>query len=257
MSSATSMAARFRREIEGLRRVGRAPVKSEAVHERLLESVFLNGMTEFESFLEEMFFAAVSKKVRPGNTKPVVSLRDPKTARSLVLRPREHYLNWLPYEQSQERADQFLRDGSPFSRLGSRPAVINRLGVAMAVRNAIAHKGGSAHTRFRDATGRRYPSPGQYLAAALGKSTVCDAFLADFVRFGKALCVSDVEALKLLGPEGPFPTGKKLEPGKYKCIDCGATYALKHREAIACPVCDPPCGACGAATSRGASFQPA
>lgn len=251
------MASDLRRQINGLRKVGKSQLRPLDAYERLLESVFLNGVTEFEAFLEEFFFAAVARRVRPGGTRPVVSLRDPETARSLVLRPRESYLRWLPYHEAQERADQYLENGSPFNRLASRMSVTKRLGQAIAVRNAVAHKGGTAHQKFRDVTDRKYKSPGEYLAASLGKSTVCDAFLADFVRYGKALCVSDAEAERLLGPKGPFPTGKKLKPGHYECLSCNSIQELKHRESVACSICDPPCGACGSPTSRNAQFRPA
>jgi len=257
MPRAASMASDLRRQINGLRKVGKASVKPQSAYERLLESVFLNGVTEFESFLEEFFFAAVARRVRPGNTKPIVNLRDPETARELVLRPRERYLKWLPYDESQARADQYLVDGSPFSRLTSRPRVTRRLNQAMAVRNAIAHKGGDAHSRFLDATDRKYSSPGQYLAATLGRSTVCDAFLADFVRYGRAPCVSNSEILELLGPEGPFPAGKKLDAGRYECLDCGHVISLSRRKAVRCPTCEPPCQACGVPASGSAQFRPA
>jgi hypothetical protein len=251
------MASDLRRQINGLRKVGKSSLRPLDAYERLLESVFLNGVTEFEAFLEEFFFAAVARRIRPGETKPIVSLRDPETARSLVLRPRESYLKWLPYHEAQERADQYLANGSPFNRLTARASVTRRLGQAMAVRNAVAHKGGAAYERFHDATDRKYTSPGEYLAASLGKSTVCDAFLADFVRFGKALCVSDTEALRLLGPEGPFPAGKKLDPGRYECLGCNSIQELQRREPVACSVCDPPCQACGTPTSQAAQFRPA
>lgn len=250
------MAANLRRQIQGLRRIGKVPVKSTDARERLLESVFLNGVTEFESFLEEVFFAAVSNRVRPGTTRPIVGLRNPQTARSLILRPRENYLKWLPYEQSQERADQYLHDGWPFARLTARTGVIKRLDDTMVVRNAVAHKSGSAHRKFQDATQRKYSTPGQYLAASLGKSTVCDAFLADFVRYGKALCVSDAEASKLLGPKGPYPSGKKVPAGQYECLGCGTVYSLPRREALVCATCDLICRACGSPTSRNAEFRP-
>ena len=121
MTRATTMSDALRVEIEGLRTLGEAEQPSEKARQRLLESIFLNGITEFESFLEDIFLAAVSKQIRPGKTKTVVDFHDPDTARSLLMRPRETYLNWMPIENSLDRADQFLTSGIPFSRLGARP----------------------------------------------------------------------------------------------------------------------------------------
>src|SRR5680860_36344 len=257
MTKATAMSKGLRLEVEGLQRMARIPQTAEKPRERLLESIFLTGVTEFESFLEDVFFAAVSKKIRPGKTKPVIDFRDPKAARSLLIRPREHYLNWMPLEHSLERADQFLKKGVPFSRLGSRPFVKSRLKVATAVRNAVAHKGESARKRFDQATSGKYRSPGEYLGAKLGQGTICDGFLEDFVRFGHALCVSDAQAVRLLGPEGPYQSGTKVDPGTYVCQTCKTKHTLLRREGLACEVCDPPCATCGAPTSKRAEFQPA
>ncbi len=251
------MSNSLRVEIEGLRTLVKAKQSSESARERLLEAVFLNGMTEFETFLESIFFAAVSKKIKPGKTKPVIDFRGPDIARDLVMRPHEHYLNWMPIRYSLARADQFLEGGVPFSRLGARALVKRRLKVAMAVRNAVAHKGNSAREHFERETSGKHNSPGEYLGSKLGSGTVCDGFLEDFVRFGHALCVSDAEAEKLLGPEGPYPTGTKAEPGTYRCRNCGNDYTLTRQEPLACPSCDPPCASCGVPTSKTAEFQPA
>jgi hypothetical protein len=255
MTKAMAMSKGLRLEIEGLRRLGKVEQPSEKARQRMLESIFLNGITEFESFLEDLFLAAVSKRIRPGATKTIVNFHDPDTARSLLLRPRESYLDWMPIERSLERADKFLVDGLPFSRLGTRPNVKLRLKVASAVRNAVAHKGAGARTRFHEMTSGKYRSPGEYLSAKLGPGTVCDGFLEDFVRFGHALCVSDAEALRLLGPEGPYRAGTVVNSGKYQCAQCGSEYALNQREALACPVCDPLCTRCGSPTSRSATFN--
>jgi hypothetical protein len=249
------MSAGLRGEIEGLRQLGMVEQPSEEARERMLESIFLNGMTEFESFLEDIFLAAVCRQIRPGKTKTRVAFPDVDTARALLLRPNDSYLAWLPIHHSLDRAGQFLHDGAPFSRIGSRSWATDRLNVASAVRNAVAHKSSSARKRFEDATSARYDSPGEYLAAQLGEGSVCDGFLADFVRFGQALCVSEAEAGALLGPEDPYPTGKKLEPGAYRCSGCGTEYVLSRKGALACSVCDPPCGACGAITSQAATFR--
>jgi hypothetical protein len=251
------MSDALRREVEGLRRLGNTSQPSTKAHQRMLESIFLNGITEFEGLLENVFLAAVSKKIRPGKTKTIVDFHDPNTARSLLLRPRETYLNWMPIEHSLERAGQFLADGVPFSRFGTRPLVKERLRLASAVRNAVAHKGGYARSRFRKLTSGKYRFPGEFLSARLGSGTVCDGFLDDFVRFGQALCVSDAEALKLLGPEGPYRAGTVVDPATYKCLGCGTEYQLGQRGSLSCSICDSPCPTCQVSTSRKAQFRPA
>jgi hypothetical protein len=249
------MSKGLRVEIEALRRLGKVRQPSEKARQRMLESIFLNGITEFESFLEDVFLAAVSGRIRPGSTKPVVGLRNPDIARSLILRPRETYLDWMPIERCLERADRFLVDGQPFSRFATRPAIKQRLKAASAVRNAVAHKGMGAQTRFRQMTSGKYRSPGEYLAAKLGAGTVCEGFLDDFVRYGRSLCVSDSEALALLGPEGPYQAGTVVEPGNYECLQCGHSCFLAERGQLACVICDPPCADCGHPTGKSASFN--
>lgn len=247
MTRATQMSDGLQAEIEALRQLGEVEQPTEEARQRMLESIFLNGATEFESFLEDVFLAAVSRQIRPGSTKVVVPFPDPDMARSLLMRPGDSYLTWMPIRHSLERANQFLEGGTPFSRIESRPQVRERLELATAVRNAIAHKSVNARRRFEEQTSGKYRSPGQYLAAKLGEGTVCDSFLRDFVRYGHSLCVSDAEARALLGPEGPFGAGAKVGPGVYQCAGCSAEYSLPRREALVCRRCDPLCSECGKA----------
>src|SRR4051812_29810501 len=96
-SFAAELASGLTVELESLREVARSGASGpRAVYIRLLESVFLNGVTELESFIEDLFFAIVSGQARPRDAKPIVRLHNDDTARRMVLRPREAYAKWLP-----------------------------------------------------------------------------------------------------------------------------------------------------------------
>jgi hypothetical protein len=255
-SPAQLLARDLRTELRALRAVTTSTRRSSrAVRARLAESVFLNGVTEFESFLERVFYLAVCRRIRPGGTVPLISIGDEDALRRIVLRPGESYLEWLPLDRSLKRASQFLDGGMPFARLERRAAVKDGLRAALVIRNAVAHKSDAARARFRQEAGHASATPGDYLIAGSAGRTVCDAFLADLARYGEALCVSEARATVLLGPEGPFETGKKVDAGQYRCEQCQTIHVLGEGRALACATCDPPCSECGA-VNRTARFRP-
>lgn len=243
---AGQLATGLETEIAALQRVaaaGGAP--SPEVEARLFESVLLNAVTELEALLEDLFFAIVASKVRLSGVRAVVRFPDEETARGILLRPGERYTTWLPIKDSVERISRFLVDGKPFSRLTSRQLVSTRLTDLLTVRNAIAHKSGHAQQKFREISGGRHATVGDYLRSTSGQSSVCSAFLADIARYGNALCSSEAAAEQLLGTEDPLPTGKKVRADDYRCHSCGTIETRADREPLRCLKCDPACPTCG------------
>lgn len=226
------------------------------VTERLLEAVFLNAVTAFESFLEQLFFKSVTGAVRTGGIKPVTRLKDEDTARRMIIRPREKYVTWLPIEDAISRADVYLVSGKPFSRVATRGAAKGLLTRALTVRNAIAHRSGHAKVRFDEMVGGRHATAGAYLAAASGGGRMCEEFLAELGRLVHGLCASDeAQAEHILGPPDPIPAGAKPGAGNFVCLVCASAYTIVAGQALECAVCDPRCTTCGSVVSRTARFR--
>lgn len=255
-TAAERRAAAVRTEIKGLEIValGGRPLGSVA-NARLQESVLVKAFTEFEAFLEELFFAILEGRTRVPGARPHVRLRDPAVARQIVLQPRERYLTWLPIREATVRAERFLVDGSPFDRLATRRTVTGTLSRAQIVRNATAHRSDHAQEQFQSATGRRFATAGDYLASRSGTSTMCVALLDDLARYCHALVGSVATAESLLGPPDPLKSGQVVGSGDYACQGCGAIVSMPGGTALACMRCDPPCGSCGH-VSKTAAFRP-
>jgi hypothetical protein len=60
---------------------------------------------------------------------------------------RDKYLSWLPFSQTEERANLYLQEGKPFTELdGGDKQLIQE---TVYIRNAIAHSGHHAIEAFR------------------------------------------------------------------------------------------------------------
>ncbi len=226
-----------------------------ATRARLLEAVFVRAFTEFEWFLEELFFAVLTRATRIENAGPRVGIRDPALAR-VITSSGQRYLSWLPLEDTVARAERLLLGGEPFVRLATRSTVRTDLKRGQAIRNATAHKSQDALARFQAVTSNSYSTAGDFLASSAGGSTACDAILADLSRYGHALVGTRAQAEHLLGPRDAFRARAKPGAGSYVCQGCGAIYVLTDAQTrLGCPPCDPPCAACGH-RSESATFLP-
>jgi hypothetical protein len=255
-NTAQRLADSLIRELHDLEIVATAGASIGAAgNARLLESVLVKSFTEFESFLEELFFALLTGRARPGEARPYVRIRDIDVARGVVLQPQERYLTWLPIQEAVERAARFLENGRPFDRLIKRQAVVANLRRAQIIRNATAHKSAHAQTLFVQETGAKFATPGDFLAATSGGSTMCEALLADLARYGEALVRSDAEAERLLGLADPVRTGQRVDAGTYTCQTCARSQTVTDGARLECGYCDAACPHCGR-RGKTATFQP-
>jgi hypothetical protein len=120
---------------------------ADRVAEQLYESLFLNAVTSFETFVEELFLALLLLGRRSGPAVPRISVQSYKVARQLVIGPGRKYADWLPYDETIKRANVFFRGGRPFA--GVAKADRDLLGNAYLIRNVIAHRSRHSELKFR------------------------------------------------------------------------------------------------------------
>jgi hypothetical protein len=114
------------------------------------EALFLRAVTSFESFLEELFLGIMEGRVRYSSTSGVSRRMTTKSREALVeivFQGKNKYLNWLPFQHTEDRAGLYLREGKPFSSLedGDR-SVVKTITL---IRHAIAHRSKHSMDEFR------------------------------------------------------------------------------------------------------------
>jgi hypothetical protein len=116
--------------------------------EQVYAGLFLDVFTEFEALLEDLFLGIVcgSHVSAVASTQRRVEIIPGTLSREICFEGRQ-YLDWLPLERhTRKRAERFLNNGEPFSRLDTaEEATIERLHL---LRNAVAHKSDSSKSKF-------------------------------------------------------------------------------------------------------------
>ena len=116
--------------------------------EQVYAGLFLDAFTEFEALLEDLFLGIVSGSHASSvaTTKRRVEIVPNVHTREICFEGRT-YLDWLPLDKyTKKRAERFLTDGEPFSKLTApEEKTIERLHL---LRNAVAHKSDSAKSKF-------------------------------------------------------------------------------------------------------------
>lgn len=137
----------------------------------LYEGLFLKAVVGFESLLEDVFFDVLGGKSTNPNWRPkVAGLK--KDLRKCVYGDKR-YLDWLPIDNTLNRADIFLRHGLPFTQLETEAK--EKLRKVVTIRNAIAHQSDHSLDKFRKSViaGTALPSVEKRPAGFLcGRSTV-------------------------------------------------------------------------------------
>ncbi|HTW88291.1 MAG TPA: hypothetical protein VMD75_09815 [Candidatus Binataceae bacterium] len=103
------------------------------------EALFLRAVTRFETFLEDLFLAILQKRVKYNKSRKILPriVHRSNDALTRVVYREQPYLDWMPFKETQQRADLFLYGGRPFSELElDHKDVMTRIWVT---RNAIAH----------------------------------------------------------------------------------------------------------------------
>jgi hypothetical protein len=140
-----------RQNIEYLLGQGHIPLRAA---EQMYEGLFLSVFTAFEGFLEELFIGLLVTDAglycRAADVVPRLTIRSHVVARELVIGVGRPYVDWLPYENTEKRADLFFRGGRPFTALREKEMATERsvLQRGSVLRNAIAHKSRHSLERF-------------------------------------------------------------------------------------------------------------
>jgi hypothetical protein len=135
---------RTRQKVESL-------LTSHAVGIREVETIyaglFTNAVITMEGFLEELFLGLLSGQLNRRRSCPRTDFRQRTVAIRFVLHGKD-YVQWLPYDQTKERAEIFFRKGRPFSELPGH--LEDQLRKASLVRNALVHSSQFAQDQFQE-----------------------------------------------------------------------------------------------------------
>lgn len=160
--------------------------------ERVYEGLYLDAITSFESSIEDLFIQVLTGQFTSRGVATQVRVHSKQVARDILLGGGRKYLDWLPYDRTEERAKAFLRAGEPFTRLG-RPEkrTIEEL---LIVRNAIAHKSQYSKDRFIQLISvfpllPRERTPAGFLRSNIDPSTNrYQYYIAEMARMIQLLC---------------------------------------------------------------------
>lgn len=109
--------------------------------------LYLEVMTSFEKLIENLFVGLLSGTytVHARHVVPLVSFRNQRAVHPIIFRER-NFLDWLPYDRTEDRARQFFQNGVPFSCLAQQDKELIKQ--CMYIRNAIVHKSKYSLDRF-------------------------------------------------------------------------------------------------------------
>lgn len=115
--------------------------------EQVYKGLFLDIATSFERLIEELFFGLLTKKLSHSSSSvtPHDIFKSNYWARIIVL-GNQNYLDWLPYDKTEKRAETFFKKGVPFTKLDSTDK--STLHKFYYIRNAIAHKSKYSNKKF-------------------------------------------------------------------------------------------------------------
>lgn len=142
----------------GLQNLDRTRNRMEEIHvrgdllktdiETVYEALFLRAITGFEAYLEQVFIAILLGKTTHPPTRAKALLKtSSKTDLMRILTRGNDYMDWLPYNKTELRAQTYLKGGRPFSELNNGDN--SMLADMTRIRNAIAHKSEHANKQFK------------------------------------------------------------------------------------------------------------
>ena len=115
--------------------------------ELIYAGLYLDAITSFENFIEDLFIRLLlGTAIHPSRlVVPKIAFKSAVICRNIVYGGRS-FVDWFPYERTQERAEIFFQKGLPFTALdGLDRKNMNHM---LCIRNAIAHKSKHALKRF-------------------------------------------------------------------------------------------------------------
>lgn len=262
--SAPELEAGFARRVsrlETVRTQGARAFASNALRQtdldHLFESTFLSAVTEFEAFLETLFYDCVLDTSAIQDVHPRATFESRTHAEATVTRlARQPFVSWNRYDEVQDRAELLLLGARPFSRLDHRPVELTLLREARLIRNAIAHRSGEARDAFLTKVSlpplpptRRHPAG--FLQALNGAVSTHARFCAGLRSIAKALSAATASAARtFLQSEAEHAAGSKPGLGSYRCVQCGLRLRLysPSRPLPLC-TCTPKCATCSKPTT--------
>jgi hypothetical protein len=107
--------------------------------EQVYGGLYLDAVTSFETFIENLFVGLLVGGVTPPHSGIVtrVNIKSHTVARDVVFGGR-NYVDWLPFDYTERRAKAFFRNGAPFTTVGKPDKKL--FSDLLYIRNAIAHK---------------------------------------------------------------------------------------------------------------------
>ena len=178
-----------RERMENLYRDSRV---NETDMDSVYEALFLRAVTGFESFLEDLFLAILEERiVYPKNRVRLKMTVGSRKALLEILLQGSKYMNWLPFNNTVERATIYLRDGKPFSELNDGDR--SMIKTITLIRHAIAHKSSHAMDQFNKiivsmALLQRERKPAGFLRSKSGARTRFEIYLGELGRLAADLC---------------------------------------------------------------------
>ena len=154
-SPATSLSSKFSGHLSNLEytraKMERLLARGEIVNRDINQvyiGLYLEVITSFESFIENLFIGLLSG-THSVNSQPVVPLIAFKNRRAVgpIVFRENNYLDWLPYDRTENRAKQFFENGIPFSCLAQQDKQL--IQQCSYIRNAVAHNSKNSFGRFQ------------------------------------------------------------------------------------------------------------
>ncbi|MEA5532896.1 hypothetical protein [Crocosphaera sp. XPORK-15E] len=166
------------------------------------DGLFLGLFTDFEEFIEKLFYGLLEGKIvidgRKINQIRKVKISPQSEINSVILGGKQ-YIDWLPYDRTIERAKIFFHDGKPFTNLNHDQK--SNLGYYHKIRNAIAHKSPKAQAEFDKIiqNSRLLPSqktPAGYLRSKpRGQETQYEIAAAELIQIASILSRNPTQQL--------------------------------------------------------------
>lgn len=164
--------------------------------ESMYEALFLRAVTSFEIFLQDLLVAILKEKVRYRRGRVSIRMKVASNdALMEILLQGGKYLTWLPFNNTEDRAKLYLRDGKPFTEFtDGDKSMINTI---TTIRHAIAHKSPHAKNQFQTTViGSRLLLPRERSPAGFLRSPVrhtptqnqFEVYTAELGRLASVLC---------------------------------------------------------------------
>lgn len=116
---------------------------------QIYAGLYLDAVASFEKMIEDLFIGLATGRLTSNSVQIVllVTFANAPSVRPVIFGGR-NYVDWLPYNNTERRADVFFRKGIPFtSALDSNDK--QRILTFGYIRNAIAHRSGHSERVFK------------------------------------------------------------------------------------------------------------